>query len=75
MSSGDDWIDLEELIRRRAYEISQEPGAGSPEENWARAERELRASNFEDLQDAIDDARAVESTTLLSAEIQAFGHP
>lgn len=31
----------EEMIRRRAYEISQGKDAGSPEENWARAEREI----------------------------------
>jgi len=28
-------------IRRRAYEISQQPDSGSEGENWARAEREL----------------------------------
>ena len=32
----------EEAIRRRAFELSQEEGAGSAEENWNRAERELR---------------------------------
>jgi hypothetical protein len=31
-----------EMIRRRAYEISQGPDAGSPEDNWSRAEREIR---------------------------------
>jgi len=31
----------EEMIRRRAYEISQGENAGTPEENWARAEREI----------------------------------
>jgi len=31
----------EEAIRQRAYEISQGEDAGSAEENWARAEREL----------------------------------
>ena len=31
-----------EQIARRAYEISQSPEARSPEENWFRAERELR---------------------------------
>ena len=30
-------------IARRAFEISQSPNAGSPEEYWYRAERELRA--------------------------------
>jgi hypothetical protein len=28
-------------IAQRAYEISQREDAGTPEENWARAEREL----------------------------------
>jgi Protein of unknown function (DUF2934) len=37
-TTGDD---REERIRRRAYEISQQEDAGSPEENWQRAEREL----------------------------------
>lgn len=32
----------EDLIRRRAYEISQGPDAGTADENWARAEREVR---------------------------------
>jgi DUF2934 family protein len=31
----------EEMIRRRAYEISQGEDAGTAEENWARAEREI----------------------------------
>jgi hypothetical protein len=31
-----------EMIRKRAYEISQGPDAGSPEDNWSRAEREIR---------------------------------
>ena len=31
-----------EQIARRAYEISQSPEARTPEENWFRAERELR---------------------------------
>ena len=33
----------EEAVRRRAYEISQGEDAGAPEENWARAEREVMA--------------------------------
>ena len=32
-----------EQIQQRAYEISQSDEAGSPEEDWARAERELRS--------------------------------
>jgi len=31
-----------EDVARRAYEISQSAEAGTPEENWHRAERELR---------------------------------
>jgi hypothetical protein len=31
-----------EMIQQRAYEISQREDAGTPEENWERAERELR---------------------------------
>lgn len=31
----------EEAIARRAYEISQREDAGTSEENWKRAEREL----------------------------------
>ena len=40
--SGDLDPQNEEAIRRRAYEISQGAEAGTPEENWARAEREVR---------------------------------
>jgi hypothetical protein len=32
-----------EQIARRAFEISKSGTAGTPEENWYRAERELRA--------------------------------
>jgi hypothetical protein len=32
---------VDEEIRRRAYEISQSEGSGTPEENWHRAEREV----------------------------------
>jgi hypothetical protein len=31
-----------ETISQRAYEISQSDQTGTPEENWERAERELR---------------------------------
>ena len=33
----------QEQIAKRAYEISQSPGAGSEFDNWIRAERELRS--------------------------------
>ena len=34
-----------QLIRARAYEISESDDSGTPEENWARAERELRVES------------------------------
>ena len=34
----------EEACRQRAYEISQSEDAGTPEENWIRAEQELRGA-------------------------------
>ena len=33
----------EDAVRARAYEISQGPDAGTPEENWHRAMAELRS--------------------------------
>jgi Protein of unknown function (DUF2934) len=33
---------IADMIRQRAYEISQSPEAGTPDENWAKAEKELR---------------------------------
>jgi hypothetical protein len=36
---------LEEPTRLRAYEISQSADAGTPEENWERAVRELGAAD------------------------------
>jgi CHAD domain-containing protein len=38
-------------VRERAYEISQAPDAGTPEENWFRAERELRVAHDYDTVD------------------------
>jgi hypothetical protein len=32
----------DDAIARRAFEISESEDAGTPEENWLRAERELR---------------------------------
>ena len=39
-------VDLDSAIRQRAYDIYQERGGapGNPHEDWARAEREVRAS-------------------------------
>jgi hypothetical protein len=35
----------EDAVRRRAYEISQRDDAGSEQENWERAERELEGES------------------------------
>jgi hypothetical protein len=48
---------IAEMIRQRAYEISQGPDGGTPEENWAQAERELRG---ELEREALDEARGSE---------------
>jgi CHAD domain-containing protein len=41
----------DELVRLRAYEISKESGAGAPEENWLRAEREFAVAHEYDTAD------------------------
>ena len=41
-SNGDDSVSRE-AIAQRAYEIAHGPDAGSDEENWLRAEVELRS--------------------------------
>ncbi len=38
-------------VRERAYEISQRPDAGTPEENWSRAEQELAVEHEYDTAD------------------------
>jgi hypothetical protein len=47
----------EDEIRRRAFQISQRANGGSPEENWKRAEEELR----DELWDAAHRQRESES--------------
>jgi hypothetical protein len=42
----------EARIRERAYLISNEPDAGTPEENWLRAEREIAAEEADALRRA-----------------------
>jgi hypothetical protein len=37
----------QEMIEQRAYELSQLEDAGTPEENWHRAERELSEEPIE----------------------------
>jgi hypothetical protein len=43
----DDPRPSEEEIRQRAFEISQRANGGSPEENWKRAQEELRDELWE----------------------------
>jgi hypothetical protein len=43
--AGDKGKVTDEQIRQRAYEISQGPDGGTEEENWVRAEQELRSEN------------------------------
>jgi hypothetical protein len=38
----DESPDLADAVKRRAYEISQSDAAGTADENWQQAERELR---------------------------------
>jgi hypothetical protein len=59
-------VDLESAIRQRAYDIYQERGGaqGNPHEDWARAEREVRASLESKSQEE------VQATTSQSTDIQ-----
>jgi Protein of unknown function (DUF2934) len=43
---------IDEMIRQRAYEISQGPDAGTPDENWERARSELYAELEREAHDA-----------------------
>jgi hypothetical protein len=69
---------LLERIRQRAYELSQGAESGSAEENWLRAEHDVLHEFGLD-----DDARRAEllaaieteTRTMLSAQVQAYGHP
>jgi hypothetical protein len=47
------WPSTDDDIARRAYEISLGENAGTPEENWLEAERELRGSNSDAASDAV----------------------
>jgi CHAD domain-containing protein len=42
---------VEEIIRLRAHEISADPEAGTPEENWLRAEREFTVAHEYDTEE------------------------
>jgi len=67
-----------EAVRRRAFEISQGEDAGTPEENWLRAEEELRRPGV--LEDATrreesEAAREAQHGELLQAQISSLTHP
>ena len=67
-----------EAIRRRAFEISQGPDAGTPEENWLRAEEELRRPGVSEdptRREESEAARDAQHGELLQAEISSFTHP
>jgi hypothetical protein len=70
---------LEAAIRQRAYEISQGADAGTPEENWRRAELEVSAGAHDDSdvvrRDELAAAADEEASALLHARIGALGHP
>ena len=70
-------VDLD-AIRGRAHEISLGPEAGTAEENWLRAEEELRRPSANE--DAVrreegDTMRDAETAELLQAHISAPAHP
>ena len=63
-----------ERIRARAHEISLRPDAGTPEDNWYRAEAEIRAEDHA-LRLAIDAAEDEEAIVLQAGHRNAFTHP
>ena len=67
-----------EAVRRRAFEISRGPDAGTAEENWLRAEEELRrpgAAEDATRREESQAARDAQHDELLQAEISSFTHP
>lgn len=57
----------DQRIRDRAFVISQEPGAGSAEDNWLRAEHEIAAEDEAALRvEAVDRAHEVAVRTALT---------
>ena len=67
-----------EAIRQRAYEISLGPDPGTPEENWLRAEEELRRpAADEDVVRREEEnlTRSTEVDELLQAHISSLTHP
>ncbi|MFN8222076.1 MAG: DUF2934 domain-containing protein [Gaiellales bacterium] len=66
--------DVVERIRVRAYEISQRQDAGLPEENWYRAEAEIRAEDAA-RRAAIAEAEEEAAIILETSHRNAFTHP
>lgn len=69
---------LVERIRDRAFQLSLGPESGTDDENWLRAEQlVLHESRIDELTrlKELEDAREAEASALLSAQVQAFGHP
>jgi hypothetical protein len=68
----------EEAIRRRAHEISLGLDAGTPEDNWLRAEAELRRPSADEdavRRDEEEAAHDMETTEFLQAHISSLTHP
>ena len=65
---------LVEKIRARAFEISQRDDAGTPQENWALAEQEIREQEAT-TREAEETARDEEATALGVAHRAALTHP
>lgn len=67
-----------EAVRRRAYEISLGPDAGTEEENWLRAEEELRRpAEDEDAvrRDEGEAARDAQHGERIQADLSSLMHP
>jgi hypothetical protein len=67
-----------EAIRRRAHEISLGPDAGTAEQNWLRAEEELRRpAEDEDAvrRDEGEAARDAEHGERIQANLSSLMHP
>ena len=67
-----------EAVRRRAHEISLGPDAGTAEENWLRAEEELRRPAEDE--DAVrreegEAARSAQHGERLQADLSSLLHP
>jgi Protein of unknown function (DUF2934) len=70
----DDHEALIQRIQDRAYEISQRGDAGTPHDNWMRAEQEIREQDSA-RGEAIEAARDAEAAALEVARRTALTHP